>query len=261
MSPAVESVLRRDRAIVLGSLAGIALLAWLYLLRQAGGMAEMAKHAAMGMMPQTQPWGLVDGLLLFVMWAVMMLAMMVPSAAPMLLMFAVINRRRAEQHGPVVRTWSFLLGYLIVWTAYSGLAALAQWTLHGVALLSPMMVSTSRSLGGGLLVAAGVYQMTPLKRACLTTCRSPVSFLMTEWREGHAGAVVMGLRHGLYCVGCCWALMALLFVAGVMNLVWIAALAILVMLEKIVPGGPRLSVLTGTALVVAGALMLTRLWP
>jgi predicted metal-binding membrane protein len=261
MSPVLESLLDRDRTIVLASLVAIVILAWLYLLRLAGGMAEMARHAAMGMMPQTQPWALVDALLLFLMWTVMMLAMMVPSAAPMILMFAVINRRRAEPQSPVVRTWSFLLGYLVVWTAYSALAALTQWALHGAALLSPMMVGTSRYLGGGLLVAAGVYQLTPLKRACMVTCRSPVSFLMTEWRDGHAGAMVMGLHHGLYCVGCCWALMALLFVAGVMNLVWIAALATLVMLEKLVPGGPRLGRLAGAALVVAGALMLTRLWP
>ena len=261
MSRALESVLRRDRAIVAASLAGIVILAWLYLLRMAGGMAEMATHAAMGMMPQTKPWGFVDGLLLFLMWAVMMLAMMVPSAAPMILMFAVINRRRAEQQGPVVRTWIFLLGYLIVWMAYSALAALAQWGFHGAALLSPMMVSTSRYLGGTLLVAAGVYQMTPLKQACLTTCRSPVSFLMTEWRDGPSGAVVMGLRHGLYCVGCCWALMALLFVAGVMNLVWVAAIAAFVIVEKTVPGGQRLGQVAGATLVMAGALLMTRLWP
>jgi predicted metal-binding membrane protein len=254
---ALASVLRRDRAIVAAGLAGIVVLAWLYLIRLADDMAEMAGHAAMGMaMPQMQAWDLVDLVFLFLMWAVMMLAMMVPSAAPMILMFTTVNRRRAEQQQAAVRTGIFLLGYLIVWTAYSALAASAQWGLHAATLLSPMMAVTSRYLGGALFIAAGIFQWTPLKEACLTTCRSPLGFIMSEWREGVGGALVMGLRHGAYCVGCCWALMALLFVAGVMNLVWVAAIAAFVLIEKVVPGGRQVSRLAGALFVVAGVLLL-----
>jgi predicted metal-binding membrane protein len=176
----------------------------------------------------------------------------------MILMFAAINRRRAEAGGPVVRTGVFALGYLVMWTAYSGVAALAQWMLHGLALMSPMMVSTSPYLGGGLLVAAGAFQWTPLKQACLVGCRSPVGFIMTEWRAGGRGAFIMGLRHGLYCVGCCGVLMALLLVAGVMNLLWVAILAVFVLVEKVVPGGERLGRVTGAVLVAAGLAMMLR---
>jgi predicted metal-binding membrane protein len=254
---ALASVLRRDRAIVVAGLAGIVILAWFYLLRLAGEMAEMAEHAAMGMaMPQTQVWDLVDLAFLFLMWAVMMLAMMVPSAAPMILLFTTVNRRRAEQQQPAVRTAIFVLGYLIVWTAYSALAAFAQWLLHAAALLSPTMGVTSRYLGAVLLIGAGVFQWTPLKEACLTTCRSPLGFIMAEWREGVRGALVMGLRHGAYCIGCCWALMTLLFVAGVMNLVWVATIAVFVLIEKVVPGGHRVSRLAGGLLVAAGVFLL-----
>jgi predicted metal-binding membrane protein len=258
MSLGFESVLKRDRAIVLAGLGTLIIVAWLYLIRAARAMAEMEMHAAMGMaMPQMQPWSGIELLLLFLMWAVMMVAMMTPSATPMLLMFTAMNRRRAEQEGAVVRTGIFLLGYLIVWSAYSGLAAVAQWLLHGVALLSPMMVSRSPYLGGGLLIAAGIFQWTPLKRACLTSCRSPLGFIMSEWRDGARGALIMGLRHGAYCVGCCWVLMAILFVAGVMNLVWVAAIAVFVLVEKAFPGGERLSQVAGAALALAGALLMT----
>jgi predicted metal-binding membrane protein len=209
-------------------------------------------------MPQMQRWGGADLFLLFLMWTVMMIAMMTPSASPMILMFAAINRRRVEQRGPVVRTGFFALGYLLAWTGYSAAAAGAQWVLHGLALMSSMMVSTSPYLGGGLLVAAGAFQWTPLKRACLAGCRSPVGFIMTEWREGPRGALIMGLRHGLYCVGCCWALMALLFAAGVMNLVWVAAIAAFVLAEKVVPRGERLSQVAGVVLVLAGVAMMLR---
>src|ERR1700690_3554352 len=167
----------------------------------------------------------------------MMVAMMIPSAAPMILTFAMVNRKRREQERPFVPTGIFLLGYLAVWTGFSALAAVAQWILHARALLSPMMVSTSPILGGGLLIAAGIFQWTPLKNACLTHCRSPLGFLMTDWREGRWGALFMGLKHGAYCAGCCWILMALLFVAGVMNLWWIAIIAVLVLLEKVAPKG------------------------
>jgi predicted metal-binding membrane protein len=222
-------------------------------------MAAMEMHAAMGMaMPQTEPWSGVELLLLFVMWGVMMVAMMTPSASPVILMFSAMNRHRAEHRGPVVRTGLFVLGYLVAWTAYSAAAATAQWALHGLTLISPMMVSTSPYLGGGLLMAAGIFQWTPLKRACLIQCRSPMGFIMTEWREGRRGALVMGFRHGVYCVGCCWVLMALLFVAGVMNLVWVAAIATFVLVEKVVPAGERVGQVAGVVLVLAGLAVMIR---
>ena len=152
----------------------------------------------------------------------------------------------------------FLLGYLAVWTGFSALAAVAQWILHALALLSPMMVSTSPLLGGVLLLVAGVFQWTPLKSACLTHCRSPLSFLMTDWGEGKWGAFFMGLKHGAYCTGCCWFLMALLFVAGVMNVWWIAIIALFVLLEKVVPQGLFVGKVAGVLLVAWGVWMALR---
>lgn len=252
---ALDTVLRRDRLVVAAALAALTVAAWLYLLYMAAHMAmpEMAMA-----MPAMHPWSSVELGALVVMWTVMMVAMMVPSAAPMIVMFATINRRRREQQGPFVPTAVFLAGYLVVWTGFSVLAALAQWALHAAALMSPMMVTTSPLLGGVLLVAAGVFQWTRLKAACLVHCRSPLSFIVTSWREGRGGAFRMGLHHGLYCLGCCWLLMALLFVAGVMNLLWVAAIAIFVLLEKIVPRGELVGRVAGIVLVVAGLLVLSR---
>jgi predicted metal-binding membrane protein len=252
---ALETVLKRDRSVVLGGLIGIALVAWAY----TGYLAWDMHHMAMTM-PQMQGWGVVDLLLLYLMWAVMMVAMMVPAAAPMILMFVTINRRRREQQQPFVPTAVFLAGYLLVWAGFSAVATLAQWGLHTAALLSPMMMSTSPVLGGILLIAAGLFQWTPLKYACLSRCRSPLGFLMTEWRDGTCGALHMGLKHGAYCIGCCWMLMALLFVAGVMNILWVAAIAAFVLVEKVVPRGERVGRVAGGVLVVAGLLSLSQVW-
>jgi predicted metal-binding membrane protein len=261
----LDDVLQRDRAIITAGLLGIVLLAWLYLLHvartMAATMAEMERHAAMGMaMPQMHDWGVADVALLFVMWAVMMVAMMVPSAAPMILIFSAVHRRRLEEQRPAVPVAVFLTGYLVVWAAYAAAATLAQAGLHAAALLSTSMATTSAIVGGLLLVAAGVFQWTPLKRICLANCRSPLSFLLTRWRDDVAGVFTMGIQHGLYCVGCCWMLMTILFVAGVMNLAWVAAIAILVLLEKVVPAGERIGRIVGVALVISGLLMIGRAW-
>src|SRR5437016_12055384 len=259
---AFAALLRRDRVIVGAALAALTIAAWLYLLHLASAMSDMAMldmptMPGMAMaMPAVHAWSWVEVGVLVVMWGVMMIAMMTPTAAPMILMFSTIHRRRAAEGRPAVPTAIFVLGYLVVWTVYSVVAALAQGALHAAALLSPAMVATSPLLAGGLLVAAGVFQWTPLKRACLAACRSPLSFLMTGWREGRGGAVVMGLRHGLYCLGCCWALMALLFVAGVMNLLWVAAIATFVLVEKTVPAGRVVGWLSGSALIAGGVVML-----
>jgi predicted metal-binding membrane protein len=256
---AVEAVLRRDRAVVLAGLAGLSALAWAYLLTLAWQMPHRGMAMAMAM-PQMQAWGATEVFLTWVMWAVMMVAMMTPSAAPMILTFATLNRRRQAQRGPFVPTGVFVLGYLLVWGGFSVVATGVQWGLHTAALLSPMMVSTSPALGGLLLLAAGIFQWTPLKSTCLTQCRSPLGFLMTEWREGAWGALVMGLRHGSYCVGCCWALMALLFVVGVMNLLWVAVIAALVLVEKVLPRGELVGRVAGGVLVLAGLVLLGQRW-
>jgi predicted metal-binding membrane protein len=178
----------------------------------------------------------------------------------MLLAFLTVNKQRQAAARPYVPVSIFLFGYLAVWTGFSAVATLAEWGLHQAALLSPAMAATSPTLNGGLLIAAGVFQWTPLKSACLKGCRSPLTFLMSEWREGAAGAFIKGLRHGAFCVGCCWVLMALLFVAGVMNLFWVAVIALFVMAEKILAKGELLGHVTGIALLIAGAAMMARLW-
>jgi predicted metal-binding membrane protein len=252
----LEAVLRRDRTVVLAGLAAMTLVAWAYLVSLVWGMRTMDMAPDMAM-PQMQSWGAVELLLLFVMWAIMMVAMMVPSVAPLLLMFARANRQKGGSR-VVGSAGILLLGYLLAWVGFSILATLAQWRLHSAALLSPMMVTTSSIFGGLLLVAAGVFQFTPLKRACLVRCRSPLSFLMSDWRDGQWGTFVMGLKHGAYCVGCCWMLMALLFVAGVMNLLWVAAIAVFILVEKVAPRGNLIGRIAGAALIVAGIALIVR---
>ena len=248
---ALEATLKRERLLVTAGLALITLLAWVYTAYLAwSGMGGMRTDMAG---PQMHPWSVRDVVLVFVMWAVMMVAMMVPSASPMVLLFAMVHRRRREQDGRYVPTGVFLLGYVVVWGAFSAVAALAQWGLHQAALLSPMMMATAPWLGAVLLIAAGVFQFMPLKDACLAKCRTPLGFLMTEWREGTWGAFIMGIRHGGYCTGCCWALMALLFVGGVMNLLWVAALAVFVLVEKVAPAGRWLGKVGGVVLIAWGA--------
>ena len=259
----METILRRERLIVGGCLAAMAILAWLYLFHSKAAMPgmDMSGMDMPGMvMPGLQAWAPSTVLLLFVMWAVMMVAMMLPSATPMLLAFLAVNKQRRAAARPYVPVSIFLFGYLAVWTGFSAVATLAEWGLHQAALLSPAMAATSPTLNGGLLVAAGIFQWTPLKRTCLKGCRSPLSFLMSEWREGATGAFIMGLRHGAFCVGCCWVLMALLFVAGVMNLFWVAVIALFVLAEKILAKGELLGHVAGIALVMAGAAMMAHLW-
>jgi predicted metal-binding membrane protein len=250
----VEALVRRDRVLAASGLAGLVLLAWLYLVRldPMGGM-DMSPA-----MPMPDGRGGGQFLLTFLMWAVMMVAMMVPAASPMILTFATINRRRAASGTPAVPTAIFLAGYLVIWSAFSLGAAALQWALQAAALLSPATLEATPFVGGALLIAAGLYQVTPLKYACLARCQSPIGFILTEWREGVRGAFVMGVRHGAYCVGCCWALMGLLFVAGVMNLLWVAAIAAFVLVEKLVPRGRVVSWSAGVLLLVWGAWVLGR---
>jgi predicted metal-binding membrane protein len=245
------TTLQRDRAVVAVGLFGLVVLAWAYVVRMAA-MTPAAMMPMPGMAMQGDP-GLAW---LVLMWGVMMIAMMLPSAAPTILLFASVSRRRRLQGQPAVPVLVFTFGYLLVWTIYAVAAATVQWDLHRLALLSPSMKSVSPVLAAGLLVAAGVYQWLPLKGACLWHCRSPLGFFAAEWREGTGGALLMGARHGSFCVGCCWLLMALLFVAGVMNLLWVAAIAGFVLLEKLIPGGAKLGKAAGVLLIVWGVWLL-----
>jgi len=188
---------------------------------------------------------------MFWMWAVMMVGMMVPTAAPMTLVYAAVARKAARQGTKVAPTAAFVAGYVAMWTLFSLGATLAQWGLDSAALLSPMMVSNSPKLGAALLFAAGVYQLTPWKDSCLEHCRAPAHFISANWRPGVAGAFRMGVVHGAYCLGCCWILMGLLFLGGVMNLLWIAAITLFVLLEKILPAGALAGRIAGLAMIAA----------
>lgn len=244
----MRRAINRERAIVLGSLAGLCLLAWLYLLFLAWQMEPMQGGMAVAE-PHLHRWGGSELLLCFIMWVVMMIGMMLPSAAPMILIYHDTCRKRMSQGSPYLQTALFVLGYVAVWSVFSALATVAQGVLQAGALLtSPMGKSSSTVLGGTILLAAGVFQWTALKDRCLTHCRSPLNFLLNEWRDGRAGAWVLGLRHGLFCLGCCWALMGLLFVTGVMNLLWVALLGGFVLAEKIVPMERWVSVGAGALL-------------
>ncbi len=255
-----KSVLRYDRRMVGTGLTVVLVLSWGYLLKMVWDMSRMDMgDMAMGMAGPT--WDAAYVVWLFWMWSIMMIAMMLPSATPMITTFATINRKQTAQQGgpkPLVSTFYFGLGYVLMWVAFSLVATLAQWALHEAALLSPMMVSASPLVGGLLLMVAGAFQWTPLKNVCLRHCRSPIGFIMTEYRPGNRGALMMGLKHGTFCVFCCWFLMALLFFGGVMNLLWIAGVAGYVLLEKIVPQGLWLGRLIGLLLMLWGVWVI---WP
>lgn len=248
----METAVRRDRAVVAAGLAGLTALAWTSVVRMAATPSMPGMAVAMPAMPGMEAGGTSGLACLIGMWGVMMVAMMLPSAAPTILLFGGVSRRRRLQGRPAVPVAVFTLGYLTVWTLYAAAAGAAQWELHRRALLSASMAAASPVLAGGLLLTAGVYQWLPIKGACLSHCRSPLGLFTTEWREGAWGALVMGMRHGTFCVGCCSLLMALLFVAGVMNLLWVAVIAGFVLIEKLVPRGQWLGRAAGVGLVVWG---------
>ena len=249
-------VLERDRAIVLGGVAGLAALAWLDLWRRAGGMDMRAGMEAV--MPRQMPWSPADLGTAVVMWGVMMIAMMLPSAAPVLLLYSTAQRKRQGETEGARLVGCFVAGYLVVWLAWSALAAGLQWALQMLTLLSSHLTTTSALLGAAFLLLAGGYQLTPWKNACLVHCQSPLGFFFTSWRDGAWGALRMGMHHGAYCLGCCWALMGLLFVGGVMNLAWVAALAGFILVEKTVARGPWFSRVAGAAAIGWALFLLHR---
>jgi predicted metal-binding membrane protein len=245
---------RKDRSVILLALLALSVLSWLWLISRSRGMSDQEMASMSGMaMPMASPWMPATFGLTFAMWWVMMVGMMLPSAAPMILMFATVNRNKRASGQAFVPVSVFTLGYLIVWGFFAAGATVAQWALDQLAMLSTSLTTTSPMVAGGLLIAAGIYQFTPLKQACLRHCRSPLTFVLNHWRDGRAGALCMGMEHGAFCVGCCWVLMALLFVVGVMNLLWVAAIAALVFVEKLLPGGAWMGRIVGGAMVAVGA--------
>jgi predicted metal-binding membrane protein len=287
----LEAILRRDRAVVLGALGVVVLASWSYVLAGAGmgmspwemssldlalgragpmpmgegsagimscGQVSATMGAAVSALATPAGWDLGYAGLLVSMWWVMMIAMMVPSAAPMILLYAAVARRQREEGSDVLLpTGVFAWGYVAVWGFFSVIAAALQWGFEAAGILSPMMMSsTSLLFAAAILLAAGLYQLTPAKQACLRHCRGPIPFLMGHWRPGRYGAFWMGAEHGAYCLGCCWALMGILFFGGVMNLYWIAGLAVMVLLEKTIPAGVTLGKVTGVLLVLWGVTFL-----
>jgi predicted metal-binding membrane protein len=249
--PAWLRVLVHQRVVVTIGLAAAIIVSWLYML-PGGGM-----DWAMAAMPRGHPadWSLDYAALTFLMWAMMMAAMMLPSAAPMMLLHA---RVVGGKGGPsaVRQCTAFALAYLGVWTGASLLATVLQWGLDHGRLLDPMLTSTSTVLTALLLVGAGAWQFTPLKQRCLSRCRSPLGFLMSAWRPGVRGSAIMGLHHGVLCLGCCWGLMLLLFVAGAMNFTWIVAIATYVLIEKVAPHAEVLVPVSGAGLIIWGVALL-----
>lgn len=253
----LRALLRHDRVVALAGLLAVILLAWGWLLLGAGIEMEQMDVGGGQIMLMAPEWTAGYAAMIFLMWAIMMMAMMLPSAAPAILLAAALLSPRGGRHrfGP---TGLFALGYLIIWCGFSLVATALQWGLDRAGLLSADMTSGSAILAGLLLICAGLYQWTPWKQACLAQCRSPFEYLTRYWRRGALGPMMAGVRHGLFCLGCCWMLMALLFVGGLMNLLWIAALALLVLIEKLLPAGARVSRWTGLALMVWGAIVLVR---
>jgi predicted metal-binding membrane protein len=269
--PALERLLRRDRWITLVGLAALSALAWVYIATGAGLGMDMRAMAGLALFPHQPPSGMADMAmapavsvawapatwgLMIAMWWTMMVAMMTPSATPTILLYARVHRHAVANdpgRDDLAPTGAFVAGYLLVWLGFSVAAAVLHWVLERIGVVSAMtMGSQSRWLSGGVLIAGGLYQLSPLKRACLAHCRAPAAFLSRHWRPHAWGALRLGALHGTYCLGCCWLLMALLFVGGVMNLAWIAALAVLVLIEKLVPLGHWVGRGAGVVLMLWG---------
>jgi predicted metal-binding membrane protein len=239
----LERALLRDRVIISIALCAMTIVSWAQMLAPDDGA------------PGERPCCGARFTVVFSMWLVMMAGMMIPSAAPMVLTHAAIMRRRVAQGAPFVPSGLFLAGYLLAWSAFSAVAAFAQWALYHAALLDGRSLAIGSWAGALVLIAAALFQLSPAKDACLSQCRAPLGYFLTEWRDGHAGALVMGLRHGLFCIGCCWLLMAVLFAVGIMDLAWGAAITAFVIAEKLLPWR-RAVVWAGCALCVLEAAML-----
>jgi predicted metal-binding membrane protein len=257
----LESILRREHALTAIALGVLTLIAWVYVLRGAGMGMSALDMTAFTLFPHAQPEHMPDmavpstgWVTVVAMWWIMMIAMMMPSATPLILLYARVLRHAGAQ-SPTLRASPMILvsGYLAVWLAFSIAAAGIQYALLRAGLISAMMLwSKSAWLSAAVLTGAGLYQLSPLKHACLRRCRGPVGFLMRHSRVSPVSALITGIEHGAWCLGCCWMLMVLLFVGDVMNLVWIALLALFVLAEKVIPWGPAVSRISGVALIAWG---------
>ena len=256
----LERSLKRDRLIVVVGLFLVVVLSATYTILGIGmpmsavTMTRMAVEMP-NMMMASPDWTAQYVFLVFLMWWIMMIAMMVPSAAPTLLLYANLVRKNKRADKPYASVMVFLVGYLVIWGGFSLAATLMQWQLASIGQVSGMMEFTSTPVTAALLIAAGLYQVSPLKQACLRHCQHPLVFLMHNWKSGRSGAFRMGMQNGWFCLGCCWVLMALLFVGGVMNLLWIAGLAIFVAFEKFAADRPWITKLSSITLVATGMVV------
>lgn len=249
----------KDKNIIFFGLFIVTAIGWSYMFYMAWAMHNM--HMVDMWMPPlsgTRIWTLYDFFMLILMWFIMMVAMMTPTVVPMVTMFATVNKSKKLKQQPYAPTWLFLSGYLLAWGIFSVLVSLIQWPLHEKGLLDPMMDSKSYLLSGSILIIAGIYQFTPLKDVCLNQCRTPLGFIMTAWKEGYGGALRMGIHHGLFCVGCCWVLMLILFAVGVMNMLWVILITIFVLLEKVLPISVKvMRTISGLGLIIWGIFWLS----
>lgn len=255
-STPIEAVLRRDRWLVGGALAATIALCWMWLVPMARELETEGMMCGVASWGAVATWEAGHVIMLFAMWSVMMAGMMLPSAAPIVLLYACVVRKSPGVERPSTHVYAFAGGYLVAWIAFSVGATALQSVLTDFLLLSPTMASQSPVFGGMMLMLAGLYQLTPWKRACLDWCRSPVDFLTRFWRPGVGGGFRLGVAHGIYCLGCCWALMLLLFVGGVMNVWWIGALTVFVLFEKLAPLGAKAGRWLGSVPIGFGIWML-----
>ena len=243
----LETALQQDQRVWFFVLGVVTLASWIWIAVMARDMYGSMQGASAWMMTTTWDWPHV--LLLWLMWTVMMTAMMLPTATPLILLYAAAARSHGASDHPARRVYALAGGYLLVWSIFSALATALQRVLASALVLTPMMEPATPRAGAVVLAIAGVYQLTPLKRACLRVCRSPLGFMMQRWRSGVGGAFRLGIAHGLQCLGCCWALMMILFAGGVMNLSVILALTAWVVVEKVAPFGERTSIVSGIGLL------------
>ena len=243
----------RDRVAIWLALGTVTALLWVYVYRQMDAMEGMADIAVP---PSPISWAVSDFVLNIAIWWAMMPGMMLPSAAPMILIFATINQNKRRRGQPFVPTMLFTSGYLVAWGLFGVFATLADWGFERAALIAPGTGRLNPMLGGVVVIVAGIYQLTPFKSVCLTHCRSPFDFILNHWRDGAPGAMRMGFEHGLFCLGCCWFLMALLFAAGIMSLLWMAALTVFVFVEKLFPAGQWIARASGVAMLGFGIYLI-----
>ena len=245
-------MLSRNKLLIFAALVALSGLAWAMTVYQADGMGWGMFTCSMTM---GMPFSLGNALLYIVLWGVMMIAMMLPALAPMVEIFQTMAQRRQEQSLPFTPVWVFVAGYFVLWTLTGGVGYAADIAIQSLPAQFPLLGEYGLVIGGVTLIGAGIYQLTPLKYLCLSQCRSPMGFLLSSWRDGHWGAFRMGVDHGLYCLGCCWSLMAVLFVVGSMNLVWMGILSLVIFVEKTVPQGITVGKVTGIALIVLGIVL------